>query len=245
MEHLSTWKQWNWQGTPLSMYFNLTKTKKFSGFLQAQFSKGSPFLIHTDSLYSLSPQTCTYYQLCHPSTLVSLVKVASFVHSVILNILFYSETQQLGSVHTSRSVLSSFCLFLKVPSYCQLENQPGKTDGQTYITKVNQSQIQTFVKMKSEEEVRWSEILSPAYVTKSLLEWGRKADQPCSAQVKALQCRQPSLDTSHQTSSLPTSSRVWHCLEHEKIWWLPLVTSGWMRSCCRTSCTGSSKPSST
>lgn len=185
MQHLSTWKQWNWLGTLLSTYFKLTK--RVSCFLQAQFSKGSPFLIHTDTLSSLSPHTCTYQQLCHPSTLASSVRAVSFVSSVILNILFYSETQQLGSVHTSCSVLSSFCLFLKIPSYCQIENQPGKTDGQIYITKVNQSQIQTFVEMMSEEEVRWSEILSPAYVKKSLLEWGRKAEQPCSAPLKVLQ----------------------------------------------------------
>lgn len=41
--------------------------------------------------------------------------------------------------------------------------------------------------MKSEEEVRWSEIFSSAYITKSLLEWGRKAEQPCSVQLKVLQ----------------------------------------------------------
>lgn len=45
--------------------------------------------------------------------------------------------------------------------------------------------------MKSEEEVRWSEVFSPAYIRKSLLEWGRKAEQHCFAQLEVLQIAFP------------------------------------------------------
>lgn len=64
MQHLSPWKQWNWQGTLLSRYFSLTK--KSQAFFKASSVKGAI------SSFTLIPSTHSLLKMHLPAALPSL-----------------------------------------------------------------------------------------------------------------------------------------------------------------------------